>query len=57
MAGTPGARYAISVRSKLDQRLMAETAVDAVDVLSGQTAAWHQNGYVFPGYSCYQITG
>ncbi len=57
VAGTPGTRYAISVRSKLGQRLMAVAAVDGVDVLSGQTAAWHQNGYVFSGYSRYQITG
>ena len=57
VAGTPGARYAISVRSKLGQRLMAVPAVDGINVLSGQTAAWDQSGYVFTSYSRYQITG
>ncbi len=57
VAGTPGARYAIAVRSKLGQRLMAVPAVDGVNVLSGQTAAWDQSGYVFTSYSRYQITG
>jgi hypothetical protein len=57
VAGAPGTRYAISVRSKLGQRLMAVPAVDGINVLSGQTAAWHQSGYVFNGYSQYQITG
>ncbi len=57
VAGAPGARYAISVRSKLGQRLMAVPAVDGINVLSGQTAAWHQTGYVFSSYSQYQITG
>ena len=57
VAGTPGARYAISVRSKLGQRMMAVPAVDGINVLSGQTAAWHQSGYVFSSYSQHQITG
>lgn len=57
VAGTPGARYAISVRSKLGQRTMAVSAVDGINVLSGQTAAWNQAGYVFPSYGNYQITG
>ena len=57
VAGTPGTRYAISVRSKLGQRLLAVAAVDGINVLNGQTAAWHQTGYVFHRYSTYQITG
>lgn len=57
VAGTPGARYSISVRSKMGQRLMAVPAVDGINVLSGQTAAWHQSGYVFSSYGQYQITG
>ncbi len=57
VAGSPGARYSIAVRSKLGQRLMAVSAVDGINVLSGQTAAWSQAGYVFSSYSNYQITG
>ncbi len=57
VAGRPGARYAISVRSKLGERLLAVTSVDGVNVLSGETAAWGQTGYVFSPYLQYQITG
>ena len=57
VAGAPGARYAISVRSKLSQRLLAVPAVDGINVLSGQTAAWLQAGYVFSSHSQHQITG
>lgn len=57
VAGTPGARYAVSVQSRHGQRLLAVPAVDGINVLSGQTAAWNQTGYVFSGYSQYQITG
>lgn len=57
VAGTPGARYAVAVHSRHSQRLLAVPAVDGINVLSGQTAAWNQTGYVFTGYSRYQITG
>ena len=57
VAGRPGARYAIAVRSKVGERLMAVTSVDGVNVLSGETAAWSQTGYVFSPYLYYQITG
>lgn len=55
--GRPGARYAIAVRSRVGERLMAVTSVDGVNVLSGETAAWSQSGYVFSPYLYYQITG
>ena len=57
VAGTPGARYAVAVQSRHTQRLLAVPAVDGINVVSGQTAAWHQTGYVFSSYSHYQITG
>jgi hypothetical protein len=57
VAGRPGARYAIAVRSKVGERLMAVTSVDGVNVLSGETASWSQTGYVFSPYLYYQITG
>ena len=57
VAGKPGARYAVSVRNKLGERVMAVTSVDGVNVLSGETAAWEQTGYVFGAYLQYQITG
>jgi hypothetical protein len=57
VAGRPGARYAISVRSKVGERVLAVTSIDGVNVLSGETAAWGQTGYVFSPYMHYQITG
>lgn len=57
VAGTPGARYAVAVQSRHGQRLLAVPAVDGINVLSGQTAAWNQTGYVFTGYGNYQMTG
>lgn len=57
VAGTPGARYAIEIRNRAAGRLLAVTSVDGVNVITGETAGWGQNGYVFfPGQQ-YQITG
>lgn len=57
VAGRPGARYAITVRNRLGERVLAVPSVDGVNVLSGETAAWDQGGYVFAPYERYQITG
>ena len=57
VAGRPGARYAITVRNRLGERVLAVPSVDGVNVLSGETAAWDQRGYVFSPYERYQITG
>jgi hypothetical protein len=57
VAGKPGARYAIEVRNRLGERLLAVTSVDGVNVLSGETAGWDQTGYVFSPGERYQITG
>ena len=57
VAGAPGARYAIAIRNKLGERVMAVTSVDGINVVSGATAAWGQTGYVFDAHDNYQITG
>ncbi|KRD55427.1 hypothetical protein ASE52_04035 [Acidovorax sp. Root275] len=57
VAGCPGARYAITVRNRSGERVLAVPSVDGVNVLSGETAAWDQRGYVFSPYERYQITG
>jgi len=57
VAGRPGARYAIEVRNRLGQRLLAVASVDGVNVLSGDSAGWDQAGYVFSPGERYQITG
>jgi hypothetical protein len=57
VAGRPGARYAIAVRNRLGERVLVVPAVDGINVLSGETAAWDQTGYVLSPWQPYQITG
>src|SRR5258706_3232121 len=57
VAGRPGGRYAIEIHNHLGERLLAVTSVDGVNVVSGETAAWDQGGYVFGPGDRYQITG
>ena len=57
VAGTPGARYAIEIRNRLGERLLAVTSVDGINVISGASAGWDQAGYVFRAGDHYQLTG
>jgi hypothetical protein len=57
LAGRPGAHYAIEIHNRLGERLLAVMSVDGVNVISGATAAWDQEGYVFAPRAGYQITG
>jgi hypothetical protein len=57
IAGRPGARYAIAIRNRSAERVLAVTAVDGVNVISGDTASWDQTGYVFDPRQGYQIDG
>ncbi|MDQ7971335.1 MAG: hypothetical protein REJ24_02145 [Rhodocyclaceae bacterium] len=57
VAGTPGARYAIRVRNTQGERLMAVMSVDGVNVVSGETAALEQNGYVLDAGERADIAG
>jgi hypothetical protein len=57
VAGTPGARYSIKVQNHRGQRLLAVTAVDGINVISGETGAWGQSGYVLGAGEGYEITG
>jgi hypothetical protein len=57
VAGTPGARYSISVRNRIGERILAVIAVDGVNVISGESAGWNQTGYVFTPYGAYETDG
>jgi hypothetical protein len=57
IAGAPGARYSIQIRNRLGERVLAVTAVDGVNVISGDTASWEQTGYVFGPGQGYRIDG
>ena len=57
VAGQPGTRYAIRISNRSAGRVLAVTAVDGVNIVSGQTAAWGQTGYVFEPGQSYDLTG
>jgi hypothetical protein len=57
VAGRPGARYALAIRNQTGGRLLAVTAVDGVNVVTGETAGWGQTGYVFGAWQGYEISG
>lgn len=57
IAGRPGARYAIRITNRSGERVLAVTAVDGINIISGQTAAWSQTGYVFEPWQSYELTG
>ena len=55
--GRPGARYAIRIRNAGGGRLLAVTSVDGVNVVTGETAAADQRGYIYDPWGGYDITG
>jgi hypothetical protein len=57
VAGQPGHRYAIHIANRRGERLLAVMSVDGVNVLSGETAAWDQRGYVFNPWQGYEVSG
>lgn len=57
VAGTPGDRYSIVIRNDRGDRLLAVTAVDGINVVSGENAGWNQSGYVFGPGESYPIEG
>lgn len=57
VAGRPGARYAVSVRNATPGRVLGVVSVDGVNVISGETAAWPQTGYVLSPWQRHAITG
>ena len=57
VAGTPGNRYSVLIRNDRGDRLLAVAAVDGINVISGETAAWGQSGYVYGPGESYAIDG
>ncbi|MEO7207464.1 MAG: hypothetical protein ABI356_15245 [Steroidobacteraceae bacterium] len=57
VAGRPGARYSIMIQNHRGERILAVTAVDGINVISGETGAWGQSGYVFGAGESYEIAG
>lgn len=57
VAGRPGARYAVSLRNATAGRVLGVVSVDGVNVISGETAAWRQTGYVLAPWQQHAVTG
>jgi len=57
VAGKPGREYAIRVSNRLGEDLLATVSVDGVNVVSGETAAYRQGGYILGPRSTYDIKG
>ncbi|MDM7948099.1 hypothetical protein [Hydrogenophaga sp.] len=57
VAGRSGARYAVALRNTSSGRTLNVVSVDGVNVISGETAALHQTGYVLGAWQSYQVTG
>jgi hypothetical protein len=57
VAGTPGAKYSIRLRNQHWGRVLAVMSVDGVNVLSGETAASAQTGYVYGRFESGDIAG
>jgi len=57
VAGTPGSRYAVAIRNRGSARVLAVIAVDGINAVSGESAAWNQTGYVLGPYQRYEVRG
>ncbi|MGH8453401.1 MAG: hypothetical protein ACRES4_01915 [Nevskiales bacterium] len=57
VAGEPGHEYSLRLSSRSGGRLLAVTSVDGVNVISGETAAPDQTGYVLDPWSGTDIAG
>lgn len=57
VAGQPGERYSVQVTNRSPGRVLAVISVDGVNVVSGETAAPEQSGYVLSPYQSYDISG
>ncbi len=57
IAGTPGERYAVRLANRSGGRLLAVLSVDAVNEVTGETAAARQSGYVLGPWQSAEIRG
>ncbi len=55
--GVPGHEYAVRIRNCTGGRLLVVTSVDGVNVISGDTAAPSQSGYVLEPWGSVEIAG
>lgn len=57
VAGNPGDRYAVRLSNRSNERVLVVLSVDGVNVISGETAASQQSGYVLAPWEQTEIAG
>ena len=57
VAGEPGARYGLRLTNHTNGRVLLVLSVDGVNILTGETAAYDQRGYVLDPYDAYDVNG
>ena len=57
IVGVPGHEYAVRIRNCTGARILVVTSVDGVNVISGDTAAPQQSGYVLEPWGSVEIAG
>jgi hypothetical protein len=55
--GRPGEKYALFIANRTGGRVLAAVSVDGVNVVTGETAAPDQGGYVLGPWQSYEIAG
>jgi len=57
VAGTPGEKYSVLVTNKTGARVLTAVSVDGINVITGETAAPGQSGYVLDPWGSVDIGG
>lgn len=57
VAGEPGHRYAVQLRNRSGERVLAVLSIDGVNAVTGETASPEQGGYVLGPYEHAEING
>ena len=57
VAGEPGHQYEVHLRNRSSGRVLAVTSIDGVNVITGETAAETQSGYVIERWGNLRIDG
>ncbi len=57
VVGAPGHEYSVRVCNRTNARVLAVMSVDGVNIVTGDTAAPLQSGYVLSAWECADISG
>jgi hypothetical protein len=57
VAGTPGEKYSVLVTNRTGARVLTVVSVDGINVITGETAAPGQSGYVLDPWGSVDISG